>query len=274
MTSDLGFLASKLPLAGVVRSAADEAGAGSGRLTLALNGDVMTGRGIDQVLLHPSDPRLYEPGMKSAEGYADIAEAAHGPIPRGADCGSVWGDALDALAERSPDALIINLETAVTTHDQPAPKGINYRMHPRNLPVLEAVNVDCCVLDNNHALDWRTAGLRESLDALESAGIAIVGAGRDLAAAAAPAVLGPTGASRVLVFAFGTPSSGIRPDWAAGPDQPSINFLATFPAAPWTRSLGISGRRAPPATSSSSRSTGGRTGVTRSPTHRSTSPTT
>lgn len=28
-------------------------------------GDVMTGRGIDQVLPHPSDPRIYEPYMQS-----------------------------------------------------------------------------------------------------------------------------------------------------------------------------------------------------------------
>ena len=29
-------------------------------VTLFLCGDVMTGRGIDQVLPHPSDPRIYE----------------------------------------------------------------------------------------------------------------------------------------------------------------------------------------------------------------------
>ena len=30
-------------------------------ITLFLCGDVMTGRGIDQVLPHPADPSLYEP---------------------------------------------------------------------------------------------------------------------------------------------------------------------------------------------------------------------
>ena len=34
-------------------------------LKLLLAGDVMTGRGIDQVLPHPGDPRLYE-GWPSA----------------------------------------------------------------------------------------------------------------------------------------------------------------------------------------------------------------
>jgi poly-gamma-glutamate synthesis protein (capsule biosynthesis protein) len=33
-------------------------------------------------------------------------------------------------------------------------KGINYRMHPANTPVLKAAKIDCCVLANNHILDW------------------------------------------------------------------------------------------------------------------------
>ncbi len=52
---------------------------------LALCGDVMTGRGIDQVLPHPSDPRIYESYLKSALGYVELAEAANGPISRPVD---------------------------------------------------------------------------------------------------------------------------------------------------------------------------------------------
>ena len=39
-----------------------------------LCGDVMTGRGIDQVLPHPGDPRIREFYMKSARGYVELAE--------------------------------------------------------------------------------------------------------------------------------------------------------------------------------------------------------
>ena len=39
------------------------------RIKLFLCGDVMTGRGIDQVLPHPRQPQLYEPYVKSAKGY-------------------------------------------------------------------------------------------------------------------------------------------------------------------------------------------------------------
>ena len=45
-----------------------------GMATLFLAGDVMTGRGIDQVLPHPADPRLYEAFAKSANDYVMLAE--------------------------------------------------------------------------------------------------------------------------------------------------------------------------------------------------------
>jgi poly-gamma-glutamate capsule biosynthesis protein CapA/YwtB (metallophosphatase superfamily) len=85
--------------------------------------------------------------------------------------------------------------------------------------------VDCCVLANNHVLDFSEAGLCETLDALEQAGIRRSGAGRDLAEAQAPAVIEVTNAGRVLVFAFGCGSGGIPPDWAAGRDRPGVNLL-------------------------------------------------
>jgi len=36
------------------------------QLTLFLCGDVMTGRGIDQILAHPSEPAIHEICMRSA----------------------------------------------------------------------------------------------------------------------------------------------------------------------------------------------------------------
>jgi hypothetical protein len=60
-------------------------------VTLFLCGDVMTGRGIDQVLPRPGDPQIHEHYMKSALGYVDIAEEANGPIPRpGRRRYSIW----------------------------------------------------------------------------------------------------------------------------------------------------------------------------------------
>ena len=42
-------------------------------VTLFLCGDVMTGRGIDQILPHPGSPRLHEPYLNSAVSYVDLA---------------------------------------------------------------------------------------------------------------------------------------------------------------------------------------------------------
>lgn len=197
-------------------------------VTLFLCGDVMTARGIDQVLPHPGDPTLHEGYATSARDYVALAEAAHGPIPRPRDFGYVWGDALAEWARIGPDVRIVNLETAATTSDDwQRGKGIHYRMHPANVPCLTAAHIDCCVLANNHVLDWGEAGLAETLATLREAHLQTAGAGHDLAAAAAPAVLN-TPRGRVLVFAFGTESSGIPPDWAAAAKRPGVNLLADF----------------------------------------------
>ena len=199
------------------------------QLTLFLCGDVMTGRGIDQVLPHPGDPRLYESYMKSATGYVEIAESDFGPIPRPVSFEYIWGDALAELERVSPVARVINLETSITTSDDPWPdKGIHYRMHPANTPCLAAAGIDCCTLANNHVLDWGYAGLEDTLTALHDAGIATAGAGQNLAQAHAPAVLPVGQHGRLLVFAFGSPSAGVPPDWAASASTPGINFLADF----------------------------------------------
>ncbi len=195
-------------------------------LTLFLCGDVMTGRGVDQALPHPGDPRIHEPHVKSAERYVEIAERANGPIPRPVDFSYIWGDALEELARVRPSARIVNLETSITRSDDYwRGKGINYRMHPHNVPCLTAARIDCCVLANNHVLDYGYPGLIETLESLQRLGVTTAGAGRNLAEARAPAVIDVPGQGRVIVFAFGTETSGILPGWAATEDRPGVSFL-------------------------------------------------
>lgn len=192
-------------------------------VAILLTGDVMLGRGIDQILPSPSEPILFEPWVKSALGYVVLAEAKCGPIPRGVPFDYVWGDALDVF--RRADVRIINLETALTCCEEPAPKGINYRCHPANVPVLEAAGIDCCVLANNHVLDWGEAGLIETLDALHAAGFRYAGAGRNLEEAEGPAILPMPDGGRILIYALGAGSAGVPHSWAAGPARPGIHFL-------------------------------------------------
>src|ERR1700736_1290360 len=77
-------------------------GVGDGLLTLVLCGDVMTGRGVDQVLPHPGDPELRERYAGDARAYVGLAERAHGRIPRPAGFAWPWGDALRVVEDVAP----------------------------------------------------------------------------------------------------------------------------------------------------------------------------
>lgn len=185
----------------------------------------MTGRGIDQVLPHPCDPALREFYVRDARDYVALAEDAHGPIARPVDFAYVWGEALGELDRLAPDVRVIPLETSVTTSGDWEDKGINYRMHPANLPCLAALKPDVCVLANNHVLDFGRRGLDETLSVLEQAGMRTAGAGRDLAQAQAPAIVEVSGKGRVLVFGFADDTCGVPASWAAAPKRAGVNWL-------------------------------------------------
>jgi poly-gamma-glutamate capsule biosynthesis protein CapA/YwtB (metallophosphatase superfamily) len=201
-------------------------------ITLLLCGDVMTGRGIDQILAHPCDPALYESCVKDARCYVDLAQEAHGPIPYPVAAEYIWGDALDEWRRAAPDARIVNLETAVTTSDRYwKGKCVHYRMSPQNVGCLKAADIDCCTLANNHLLDWGYAGLAETLETLRRAGIQTAGAGRSQEEAAAPAIVDFGAKGRVLVISLGSETSGIPTAWAAGEDRAGVNLLPDFSTA-------------------------------------------
>jgi poly-gamma-glutamate synthesis protein (capsule biosynthesis protein) len=198
---------------------------------LFLAGDVMTGRGIDQVLPIPSDPQLFESYVRDARDYVSLAVEANGPIRRPADFAYIWGAALAACDRIAPDARIVNLETSVTTASEPWLKGINYRMHPENVGCLTAAKLDCCAIANNHVIDWGFLGLEETLATLRKAGLRTAGAGADALEAAGPATIGLRDGGHVLVYAYGSPTSGVPAEWAAGPRSPGLNFLPELSAA-------------------------------------------
>jgi len=197
-----------------------------GAVTVFLCGDVMTGRGVDQILPHPGDPRLREEYVKDAGQYVQLAETASGRVPRPVSFSYIWGDALDELTRIAPQARVVNLETSITrSHDYWPGKGIHYRMHPANVGCLTAARIDVCALANNHVLDFGHGGLLETVDTLASAGVRSAGAGRTLAEAREPAQVAIPGEGRLLVFAFGEESSGVPSSWAATDDRPGIDVL-------------------------------------------------
>jgi poly-gamma-glutamate capsule biosynthesis protein CapA/YwtB (metallophosphatase superfamily) len=158
-----------------------------GMTTLALTGDVMLGRGVNEALraARPAEP---------------------------------WGDVLPLLL--SADLRVINLECAITGHRRPwsrTPKVFHFRADPLAVEVLKAARVDACSLANNHTLDFEEKGLLDTLAHLEVAGIRYAGAGRNLEEAARPVLL----EGGIALVAF----TDNEPPFAAGPDKPGTNYL-------------------------------------------------
>ncbi|WP_205856983.1 CapA family protein [Phytoactinopolyspora endophytica] len=217
-----------------------------GTVKLSLCGDVMLGRGVDQILANAGDPQLSEPFMRDARAYVDLAEKTNGPVPRPVGFDWPWGDALATLDELGPDVRILNLETSVTRSGEFASgKSVHYRMSPGNVAALAAGRPDVCGLANNHTLDFGRSGLSETLDTLHVSGLRTAGAGRDTDEATRPAVVqigdvgsdddvgngrrsrpSDAGSTRVLVYSVGTASSGVPLDWRARADRAGIAMAA------------------------------------------------
>lgn len=198
-------------------------------ITLCLAGDVMLGRGVDQMLPHPCDPELFERYVGDAREYLALAERENGPLPETVEPGYVWGDGLEILDEEAPEVRVVNLETAVTLSDEHWPsKGIHYRMSPDNVAVLEAAELDVCSLANNHVLDWGYPGLEETLRRLDDRGLQRAGAGEDIEEAQRPAVVDLTGEGRVLVFGLCSGDAGVYRRWRATADRPGLWLIEDF----------------------------------------------
>ena len=185
----------------------------------------MTGRGIDQVLPHPNDPRLHEPYIGEARSYVELAESVNGAIPRPVESDYIWGDALAELDRAGVDLRIVNLETSITSsEDYWRDKEIHYRMHPRNIDCITAARIDCCCLANNHVLDWGYDGLAEHC-------------ARSTQRASPTRARGATPWRLLLrrcsmcrekaacCFSYGSPTSGVPREWAATAHRPGVNFL-------------------------------------------------
>lgn len=195
-------------------------------VTVCVCGDVMTGRGVDQILPGAGDPALWERHVRDARAYVELAEQTNGPIPHPVDATWPWGDSLTLLDEVDPDVRLINLETSITRSDDVAAgKAVHYRMSPDNVECLAVASPDACALANNHLLDFGHQGLEDTLEALRSIEASPTGAGRDASEAARPAVVSVGNGNRVWIFSVGDSSSGIPRSWAATDRRPGIDLL-------------------------------------------------
>jgi poly-gamma-glutamate capsule biosynthesis protein CapA/YwtB (metallophosphatase superfamily) len=132
----------------------DAASAGTGTpangLKLALAGDVMLGRGVNELL-----------------------KRAPADYP--------WGDT-KLLFEQS-DWRACNLECVISDCGVPwwaTPKAFHFRSDAKNIATLKEARIDAVSLANNHTLDFEYEAMFEMLRLLDQAGIQHAGAGVDL----------------------------------------------------------------------------------------------
>ncbi|ELZ05878.1 CapA family protein [Natrialba asiatica] len=148
------------------------------------------------------------------------------------DPASVWGDLQPRL--KSLDAVCCNLECCLSTRGEPFPdRTYHFRGDPEwAVPALSAGNVRFASLANNHAMDYGTVALTDTIDALEAAGIDVAGAGESPAAAREPATFS-VGAVTVAVVSFADRYVG----YAATDDRPGITHIKPDPANPETQQV-------------------------------------
>ena len=87
------------------------------------------------------------------------------------------------------DLLIGNLEGTFTDRGEPLDKFYTFRAPPELAETLRTAGFDAVSLSNNHALDFGSVGLRDTLDALDAIGVAHFGAGLDRREAEAPLIV-------------------------------------------------------------------------------------
>ena len=157
-------------------------------MKLALAGDTMLGRGVAERLASGSPESLFAPEVVAAVGEADLC--------------------------------ILNLECCISERGAPVPgKVFHFRAPVAAAETLTHLGVDCVTLANNHALDFGTVALADTLDLLHAAGIETVGAGTDLDQARQPAVLEANGVRLGVIGVTDHP-----PDYAAGSRRPGAAF--------------------------------------------------
>jgi poly-gamma-glutamate synthesis protein (capsule biosynthesis protein) len=163
-------------------------------MQIALTGDVMLGRLVDQYV---------------------IRNQSIGPD-------KIWSDLLPLLLKA--DRRLINLECVISVQGsewQPDSKAFHFRAQPRAIDFLRAAKIDCVTLANNHVLDYGTDALLECLALLDRAGIKRSGAGTSLAEALAPAIVDlPQGRLGVVSL------TDNEPEWEAGEKKPGVHYIA------------------------------------------------
>ena len=90
---------------------------------------------------------------------------------------TVFAQAAPGLAKA--DLTMVNLETSITRRGTPQTKEFHFRTKPVALTALRDAGIDVATEANNHAADYGTVGLHDTLRAIRRSGFPVIGIGRD-----------------------------------------------------------------------------------------------
>ncbi len=145
-----------------------------------------------------------------------VAETLHRQPPE-----SLFSDDLVAAVQEA-DLFVLNLECCISERGERWPdplKPFFFRAPPAAVDALRYLGVDCVTLANNHALDYGRVALLDTLDLLSEAGVAVVGAGRDVKQARRPVILEHKGFRLRIVGLTDHPR-----DYRADVDTPGVAY--------------------------------------------------
>ncbi len=134
---------------------------------------------------------------------------------------SGWGFKNVRAVTSAADLFVVNLECPFTTRGEKLAKNFNFRANPSLVAALESGGVDVVSLANNHMMDYGPQGLSDTLATLDAAKIVHFGAGVDLKAARAPAIVTVKGVRFAFLGYFFLSDRNIEP--------PEVIATATTP---------------------------------------------
>jgi hypothetical protein len=183
----------------------------------------------------PSPSRSTRPGQHSPSGPTGVVTLAfagdlHFQLhlaalldhPRGA-----LGPIARALS--GADLTMVNLESAITGRGTPDPKELenpseryHFRTSAAALDLLAAAGVDVVTMANNHGADYGPVGLQDTLRAIRTSPIPVVGIGRNKEAAFTPYRVSVRGTDVAFLAADASMREGASSVWAAGRSTPGL----------------------------------------------------
>jgi poly-gamma-glutamate capsule biosynthesis protein CapA/YwtB (metallophosphatase superfamily) len=172
--------------------------------TLFAGGDILLDRGVYLTLKAKGANYAFDGGTADITG-------------RCKDCSSMGWDL--PYTKRTGNAgafrhLIKGADIAAANFENPAPdkprfhaSGTSFSADPRYIDGLAAAGIDYLSLANNHIRDAGGAGLLQTIKNVKKRGIAVSGAGKNLAAARKPAIL-EAGGTRVAILGYDAIAGG------------------------------------------------------------------